>query len=55
MFIYIGVSIGGLIGAYIPVVLFRVNPLGLMSIVGGVIGSFAGLLVGYKVYQNSEY
>jgi hypothetical protein len=52
MFIYGGITVGSLIGAYVPVMLFHVSALGMVSIVGGLIGSFVGLYFGYKADQN---
>ena len=52
LFIYGGITIGGAIGAYLPVVLFHSNPLGAISILLGAVGSFAGLWLGYKADQN---
>lgn len=52
IFIYIGITIGGLIGAYLPVWLFHVDALSLWSIILGAVGSFVGLWLGYKAYQN---
>jgi hypothetical protein len=51
IFTYGGITLGGLLGAYLPVLLFHVSELGVTSIVGGIIGGFAGLWVGYKIYQ----
>lgn len=49
--IYVSITIFSLIGAYIPVVLFNSDPIGIISIIFGVIGSFFGIWVGYKAYQ----
>jgi len=54
LFIYGGIIIGGMIGAYAPVMLFHASSLGLASIVGGIFGSFAGLWAGYKAFQNFD-
>lgn len=51
MFIYGGITLGGLLGAYLPVMLLHVSALGVASVVGGTIGGFVGLWVGYKAYQ----
>ncbi len=40
---WVAISIGGLAGTYIPVLLFRADPFGGTSIVGGVIGSLVGI------------
>ncbi len=51
-FIYGGITLGGLVGAYLPVWLFGVDGFSLLSIVGGLIGSFVGLYFGYQAYKN---
>jgi hypothetical protein len=52
LYIYGGITIGGLLGAYIPVWLFGVDGFSLLSLVGGFIGSLLGLFFGYKALQN---
>lgn len=52
LFIYGGITLGSMIGAYLPVLLFGANPLGLASIACGVIGSFIGLWLDYKGLQS---
>jgi hypothetical protein len=52
IYIYGGITFGSLVGAYIPVLLFNANPLGLFSIIGGIVGSFIGLWFGYKALQS---
>lgn len=52
LLIYIGITIGGVIGSYLPVWLFHVDVLSLWSILMGAVGSFVGLWLGYKAYQN---
>ncbi len=52
LFIYGGITLGGLIGAYIPVWLFNVDGLSLVSLIGGTVGSLIGLYFGYKAMQN---
>lgn len=52
LFIYGGITVGSMVGAYLPVVLFHVSPLGIISILCGVIGSFIGLWLGYIGMQN---
>ena len=51
MFTYGGVTLGGLLGAYLPVILFHAGTLGIASLVGGTVGGFVGLWVGYKAFQ----
>jgi hypothetical protein len=51
MFTYGGVTLGGLFGGYLPVVLFHASSLGLASIVGGTLGGFLGLWVGYRAFR----
>jgi uncharacterized membrane protein YeaQ/YmgE (transglycosylase-associated protein family) len=52
LFIYGGITVGGLIGAYLPVWLFHVDALSLWSILMSAVGSFIGLWIGYKANQN---
>jgi uncharacterized membrane protein YeaQ/YmgE (transglycosylase-associated protein family) len=51
MIVYAGATVGSLLGAYLPVMLFHASALGIMSLVGGTVGAFVGLWVGYKGYQ----
>lgn len=54
LFIYIGIFVGSIVGSYLPVLLFNVNMLSFISIVGGVIGSIVGLFAGYYSAQAIE-
>ncbi|MBP9820890.1 hypothetical protein KBC85_02000 [Candidatus Saccharibacteria bacterium] len=54
LYIYIGIFVGSIIGSYLPVLLFNVNMLSFISIIGGVIGSFIGLFAGYYTAQALE-
>jgi hypothetical protein len=47
--IYIGLTIGGIVGAYLPVVLFHVSGLSLVSLVGGFVGAIVGAWLGWKL------
>lgn len=47
--ITIGLTIGSIVGAYLPVVLFHVSPLGLASLAGGFVGAVVGLWLGYRL------
>jgi hypothetical protein len=49
--IYIGIFVGGAIGSYIPA-LFGQDMFSFASIVGGLVGSVAGLWAGYKMGTN---
>jgi len=49
--VYAGITIGGLIGAYLPVVLVNASALGLASLACSVVGSIIGLWAGYRLYQ----
>lgn len=48
---YLLISVGSIIGAYAPVILFHVDPLGLLSVLGGVVGSIAGIFVAYRLSE----
>ncbi len=50
--IYLTIGVGGLLGAYLPVLLFNASGFDLLSIIGGVVGSMVGLLVGIKIISN---
>lgn len=52
MYLYGGITLGGVIGAYLPVWLFNADPIGPVSIIGGLIGGLLGLYFGYKAMQN---
>lgn len=54
MLIYIGITVGGIIGAYIPSLLFHADTLSLLGLIGGTIGSFVGLYIGYRAQQNMD-
>ena len=47
--IYIGLMVGGIVGAYLPVVLFHVGGLSLVSLVGGFAGAIVGAWLGWKL------
>ena len=47
--IYIGLTIGGIIGGYLPVVLFHVSAFSLVSLVCGFLGCVAGTWLGWKL------
>ena len=51
LLIYIGITIGGIVGAYVPVWILHVDTFSLWSIIFGAVGSFIGLWLGYKAYQ----
>jgi hypothetical protein len=44
----LGATIGGLIGSYMPVVLFHVDGFSAISILTGVLGGIAGIWAAYK-------
>jgi hypothetical protein len=46
--LYLCITVGGIIGSYIPV-LFGASGLSLISILGGAIGSFAGIWAAIKL------
>jgi uncharacterized protein YcfJ len=46
--LYLCITIGGIIGGYIPV-LFGAGGLSLISIVGSTIGGFAGIWLAYRI------
>ncbi len=44
--IYMGLTVGGIIGGYLPVALLHVSTFSILSIVCGFVGSVVGLWVG---------
>lgn len=52
LYIYGGITIGGILGTYLPVWILHVNELSLISLLGGVVGGLVGLYFGYKALQN---
>ncbi len=52
--IFIGVIVGSIVGAYIPVLLFHVSALSLLSLVMGFVGAVAGAWLGWKLTQWIE-
>ncbi len=54
LIIYTSISICGIMGSYIPVWLFGAGFFDLSSIISGIIGSIAGVFIGYKIGQNLD-
>jgi hypothetical protein len=52
--ILLGATIFGIAGAYVPVLFGDSDPLSGWSILGGMIGGFFGIWVGYKVYKATN-
>lgn len=52
LFIFLGITIGGIIGGWLGSLLDHGNGLGGWSILLSTIGSLAGLWVGYKAARN---
>ncbi len=47
--IYMGLTVGGIIGGYLPVALLHVSTFSILSIVCGFVGCVVGLWVGWKL------
>ncbi len=47
--IYIGLTIGGIIGGYLPVVLFRASAFSWLSLICGFVGCIVGAWLGWKL------
>ena len=47
--IYIGLTIGGILGGYLPVVLFGASGFSLLSLVCGFVGCIVGAWLGWKL------
>ncbi len=54
MTITIGLILGSIVGAYVPVWLFHVSALSALSLVLGFVGAFAGAWLGWKLTQWIE-
>lgn len=52
--IYIGLTVGGVVGAYLPVVLFDSGELSGASLIGGFVGAVVGAWAGWKLTQWIE-
>ncbi len=52
--IYIGLTVGGVVGGYAPVLLWGAGVFSLASIVGGFIGCVAGAWLGWKLTEWIE-
>ena len=49
--IFFGAFLGGIVGSYLPVVLFGSGWFSLASIIGGFVGSAAGIWLGWKLTE----
>jgi uncharacterized membrane protein YeaQ/YmgE (transglycosylase-associated protein family) len=47
--IYTGLTIGGIIGGYLPVVLFHVSAFSWLSLICGFVGCIVGVWLGWKL------
>jgi uncharacterized membrane protein YeaQ/YmgE (transglycosylase-associated protein family) len=47
--IYIGLTIGSIIGGYLPVVLFNVSAFSWLSLICGFVGCIVGVWLGWKL------
>jgi hypothetical protein len=52
--IYIGGGIGGVVGGYVPVLLWHADALDASSLLGGFVGTLVGVWVGYKVAKMMD-
>ncbi|HSX16179.1 MAG TPA: hypothetical protein VLF40_05285 [Candidatus Saccharimonadales bacterium] len=50
--IYLGIGIGGTVGAWLGAIPDHGNWLGGWSILGSLVGSLAGIWLGYKIGKN---
>jgi hypothetical protein len=49
LIIYIGLAVGAMVGAYVPVVLLDVSTFSWVSLVCGVLGGVIGIWLGWKL------
>jgi hypothetical protein len=54
LMIYVGASIGGLVGGYLPILLLHADALSGWSLLSGFVGTMLGLWAGYKVSQMMD-
>jgi len=54
MTLYMGLTVGGIVGSYLPVVLLNVSELSVLSIVCGFLGCAVGLWLGWKLMMWIE-
>ena len=52
--IFIGVVVGSVVGAYVPVLLFHVSALSLLSLAMGFVGAVAGAWLAWRLTQWIE-
>jgi hypothetical protein len=52
--IYLGASVGGVVGGYIPVWLWHAGTFSLWSVIGGIVGTVIGIWAGYKFSDSME-
>jgi len=50
--IWVGITIGGIVGAWLGSLIDHDPLFGPWSLLGGTIGSFVGIWVGYKIGKN---
>ena len=50
--IYIGLTVGSILGGWLGSIPDHGNMFGIWGILGGIIGSFAGIWAGYKVGKS---
>lgn len=44
----------GILGSYLPVWLFGASYFDIISLAGGIFGSFVGVFIGYKIGQSQD-
>jgi uncharacterized membrane protein YeaQ/YmgE (transglycosylase-associated protein family) len=54
MTLYMGLTVGGIVGSYLPVVLLSVSELSVLSIVCGFVGCVVGLWLGWRLMMWIE-
>lgn len=53
--IYFGAFLGGIIGGYIPVLLFHASAMSMTSLVWGSVGTIVGLIIAIKIMRHLGY
>jgi hypothetical protein len=54
MTLYMGLTVGGIVGGYLPVALLHVGTFSALSLICGFVGCFVGLWLGWRLMMWIE-